>query len=705
MATEYPQSSGPRGGGFRPVAPNWPDDASWQPAPQKKRLRTLLISAVIFILVASGISAALVVFLKARGTGDVLAKMTPNNTAFYLSIYLDPPASQKSNFNNLLHRFPDVRDDAQRDKKVNDVIDDALRTSHLNHNDVKSWLGSQLSVIAPDDILGIIRGGAGGGRATAVDTADRGSSGGELPFAILIASTDDKKAQATLDAFRNGGDGQKYTWTDDNHDGVPISRGVPRSSRDGSPIVYSIVNHAAVFSASPSLTNDIIDTAHGKSSSLDSNDRYKKAIAGLPGDHLALAYIDVQAAVSQVRGQLGSGARRGGSTTPPAGLDAFQGLALSLSAQSKGFAIDGAADFDPAKLTEDQRRLLETKSGTNSMLSFVPARAYGFLALTGLNGAANSAVNAFGDLDPEIRRGLEQFGLTGPEGILAHLTGDAAVEVGPRVGTATPGGALLLGTNDEAAMGRFLGKVADLAAQGSGPPESIDAPSPLQPGTAPSPNSVPPPGPASGFPFSNTSGAATPQARLVAVTPQPQAATSPRPYLTPRPIQVSPNAVPRPSRVPVPPPAPASPAPIPPPAPDRSVHHVSTTYGGVVITTAQMNGADARGIVPSYAVSHGVGILATNLDEVKAVIDAQSGSGITSAPAYHSAIDQAQKDNNGIIYVDIASVVSALRDNLKGSDRRDFDKVAPDLEPLKTFLFTSQVSGSRATMRIFLGIG
>ncbi|MFN2569926.1 MAG: hypothetical protein ABR564_10070, partial [Candidatus Dormibacteria bacterium] len=193
-------------------------------------------------------------------------------------------------------------------------------------------------------------------------------------------------------------------------------------------------------------------------------------------------------------------------------------------------------------------------------------------------------------------------------------------------------------------------------------------------------------------------------AKLAATTPAspgPPRAT-PRPTLrsTPRP---TPRPTPRATATPVPAPAPTPPPAT--PAPDRSVHHVDTNYRGVVITTAQINGSDPHGLLPSYAVSHGVGILATHLDEVKAVIDAQSGASVTSAPGYRNAIGQAQKDNNAVLYVDVASVVSALRDNLSGSDRRDFDKVAPNLAPLKSFLITSQVQGNRATLRMFLGIG
>ncbi|MFN2569696.1 MAG: DUF3352 domain-containing protein, partial [Candidatus Dormibacteria bacterium] len=505
MATDYPQVSGSGPGpGFRPVVPRAPDGGARSSAPPRRRLLTLAASAAVFIVVAGGLSAALVVFLKSRGTGDVLAKLAPNNTAFYLSVYLDPPAGQKSNFNNLLHRFPDVRDDQQRDKKVNDTIDAALRPSHLSHNDVKAWLGSQLSVIAPDDIVGLA-GDAGLGRSTALETGQRSSSG-EIPLAVLISSTDDRKAQATMDGFRNGADGRNFTWTDENRDGVPIARGAPRAGgeggRDGTPLVYAIVNHTAVVSASAGLTHDIIDTAHGKKAALDGVDRFKKAVAALPNDHLALAYVDMQATASQVRGQLGPGSGVGtgtgtgtstGSPAPrPAGVDALQGLALSLSAQGNGFAVDGTFDFDPAKLTAEQRRLLDTKPAGNGLLSLVPARAYGFLALTGLKQAANSAVKSFGDIDPDIQRGLDQYGVTGPEGILEHLTGDGAVEAEPRAGASTPGGALLLGTNDDAAMTRFLGKVADLAAAGTGSEPVSPSPPQVSPGGAAPPGAPAP---------------------------------------------------------------------------------------------------------------------------------------------------------------------------------------------------------------------
>jgi len=56
--------------------------------------------------------------------------------------------------------------------------------------------------------------------------------------------------------------------------------------------------------------------------------------------------------------------------------------------------------------------------------------------------------------DPSIKGSTDALGLTGPGGVLSHLTGDAAVEV--EVASGTPAGALLLRTDDAASMKAFF---------------------------------------------------------------------------------------------------------------------------------------------------------------------------------------------------------------------------------------------------------
>jgi hypothetical protein len=61
-----------------------------------------------------------------------------------------------------------------------------------------------------------------------------------------------------------------------------------------------------------------------------------------------------------------------------------------------------------------------------------------------------------------VKAATDAIGLTGPGGVLAHLTGEAGLEVGfGRSGL--PAGAILLGTDDTRGMTAFFGKLLALA--------------------------------------------------------------------------------------------------------------------------------------------------------------------------------------------------------------------------------------------------
>ena len=55
-------------------------------------------------------------------------------------------------------------------------------------------------------------------------------------------------------------------------------------------------------------------------------------------------------------------------------------------------------------------------------------------------------------LPPGLARELQRLGVTGPNGLESHLTGDLVIEGSQ--GVSSPAGAILIGTDDEAVMNR-----------------------------------------------------------------------------------------------------------------------------------------------------------------------------------------------------------------------------------------------------------
>lgn len=90
----------------------------------------------------------------------------------------------------------------------------------------------------------------------------------------------------------------------------------------------------------------------------------------------------------------------------------------------------------------------------------------------------------------------------------------------------------------------------------------------------------------------------------------------------------------------------------------------TTRYRGVLITSygSGAPSALASAFEPSYAVSDGMGILASNVAEVKAVIDAHfGGTTIAADPTYRTALEGALTQPSAELYVNVGSLVGALR--------------------------------------------
>jgi hypothetical protein len=126
----------------------------------------------------------------------------------------------------------------------------------------------------------------------------------------------------------------------------------------------------------------------------------------------------------------------------------------------------------------------------------------------------------------------------------------------------------------------------------------------------------------------------------------------------------------------------------------------TTTYHGAVITS--WNSTGLMGVVPSYAVLEGMGILGSSLAEVKAVIDAHAaGSNITTDSTYQAARAASLSQPNGILYVNMA-LAGALQ---KLSTAAHVDtKAAGSLAPLQAFMLTATSQAGAAVERIFVVI-
>jgi hypothetical protein len=144
------------------------------------------------------------------------------------------------------------------------------------------------------------------------------------------------------------------------------------------------------------------------------------------------------------------------------------------------------------------------------------------------------------------------------------------------------------------------------------------------------------------------------------------------------------------------------------PSPVVAGHVSKTTYRGVVITSwtsPALGGLGVSALTPSYAVLDGMGILASTPDEVKAIIDTHKGGAtIASDPTYKSASNASLTNPSGIIYLDIARLVDAIRKSPFGSQAGlgSGSAVSANLDPVKAVILTAASQPDRATERFFV---
>ncbi|HET9847643.1 MAG TPA: DUF3352 domain-containing protein [Candidatus Dormibacteraeota bacterium] len=398
--------------------------------------------------VIGGVGAAVV--LAAAGTGLFLVltptttvdKMVPASADVYGLVNIDPSATQKLNLLQAVHRFPDT----STDQKITDQLDKAFKDSGLTFSgDVKPWLGAQL--------------------AFALQLPKDSSS--DPPTALLVASRDDAKAAAALTKLQTGTYGKNYRWQTKTYDGVTIMVGTP-NAQSAKPGAYALVDHVVVIATSEDFIHQIIDTDRGRAARLIDSSDYKATFAKLPSDRLALVYVNGKSLVTKLKSEMSNLASPTMQSILPLNsqgigdANALQGVGLVLSARSDGVVLDLAAKLDASKLSAATKAALAQSSDASGVVAWIPTTAEGFWSATGIRQGIQAALDQMGS-DPSVQSSTDAIGLTGPGGVLQHLTGDAGLEATVDA-SLTPAGAMVLGTDNAAAMQKFFGGLLTLAA-------------------------------------------------------------------------------------------------------------------------------------------------------------------------------------------------------------------------------------------------
>jgi len=389
-------------------------------APKKRRAAVIVAAAAVVVLGAGGAAA----YMLMAGSDAKLLERVPATADVTFTVNLDPAAGQKLNMIRMITAFPDVGDEQELRRQLNEALDEALADTGLTRDDL-DWVGS--------------------GVAGFVDL-DRGLE--EPRGAVLLAVDDEEGANAALDALVRASEDRGERITIEERDGVRVY-----TNGDEGMGAAALVDGVMVFASGESVIDEVIATVDD-GDSLAASPTFTATMAELPEDHLAMAYVNVpdlmesldeyMAGAGVVPGQLNS--------------EGVEGAAATLSAEPTGFAIDAFATIDASQLTDEQRAALGDDH-VNALVGLVSADAFGFAAQTGIDVTIRQALDDLAQQDPAIAAELERFGVSGPGGLASIIGPDMAFEVTP--GTPlTVGGAFMVTTTDPAAMRTLMDRWA-----------------------------------------------------------------------------------------------------------------------------------------------------------------------------------------------------------------------------------------------------
>jgi hypothetical protein len=398
-------------------------------------MHRLVIGLTSLLAVAGGAVVGGYLFLSSAGI-DRTAELIPADATAYVSVYLQPSTAQQTKLAALIGRLPGFEDPAALDAKVDQLVHNALSGSGLDYEtDVRPWIGGQLAVGA---------------------WQTPGASSGDAPTTstLVLAEVKDRPAaQSAIDRLvkRSGESPQHETYQ-----GVDLVL----SETAG----YAFLGDVLVIGEPQSALEAAVDADRGAVDSLARSARFRDAMAELPSDRLAAAYMDLTGLAS-------------GAGVPEQAVG-FSTVGVALVAEENGLRLSGQAPFDKAAGTGAASAIFDLSGAAAQLSGWMPEGTPFELSLFGLSKSIHAVEETANGDTPEgktVRDGFSTIrgvaalglGLDLDKDLLPLLDGETAVAISGFDGT-TLSGQLLLRPSDPAAAAATLAQVRDrLQGQGA----------------------------------------------------------------------------------------------------------------------------------------------------------------------------------------------------------------------------------------------
>lgn len=405
-------------------------------APPGRKRGAAVALVVAFALVVAG-SAGAFAYFKFRGAPGAVLDKVPAGADAVMVAHLDPAASQKANLFRMTAKLPDLGSREQLTQKFNDMVDQALEGTGLAHDDF-GWIGGEI-----------------GGYAN--------FGAGAPTYGVVLAVDDEGAALAALQQIRDQETGTTYTSTSISgvEVWVPSTPGLPATA---------VFDGVAVVTSDENAMRSVIDTANG-ASSIEDDATFQGVLDRLPEDNLGFDYVNIHDLVSLL-GSIPAGMIP--NMPSMAQFEAFQAAGVSVTAEPDGLAIDSVLTTDPSKLTQAARVALAASTKPNLLLPLVPADAFAVIAAN--SGAAgdqglSDALDQIGQIDPSTAQAIRKFHVAD---FLGHLTGDAALQVGPGTGLLPVSGTVIVGIDDADAVSAWIDRYMPLLLRQADLPEGTN---------------------------------------------------------------------------------------------------------------------------------------------------------------------------------------------------------------------------------------
>ena len=265
-------------------APVSTSTAPVEPASVVRPSRRRWAVAGLIALVVVALSAAGLFALVGATNSSLVSAWTPADSVVYVEVRGDLPGDQRQNLGRFLAHFPGFADQATLDQKIDETLDrliDGMSGGKRNWSkDIKPWFGGQLAVSLSS--------------FPTMSGTDPGAGMADTRALLVATQKDPAAAIAWLKSLSSA------AVTEESYKGVSLT--VWPSG--------SIAKSAAVATSGVLLVGDLesVKSAvdRGGKDGLAASKAFASAMAGIDGDQVTRAYVDLKAYLDAVKSTLGS---------------------------------------------------------------------------------------------------------------------------------------------------------------------------------------------------------------------------------------------------------------------------------------------------------------------------------------------------------------------------------------------------------------